>query len=58
MGGGGTKRVENLVTLRGKVVRAWGIGMDSMRVIFSRGSVARREAGRSIGEQASSTCRR
>jgi hypothetical protein len=58
MGGGGTKMVENFVILRGKVVKGCGSGMDSIRVTLSRGRVERRVGGRSIGEQATRTCRR
>jgi hypothetical protein len=57
-GGGGVKRVGSLVVLRGREVRASGRGIDSTRVIFSRGRAERREAGRSAGEQARMMWRR
>lgn len=50
--------VGNLVTLSGNDVKVVGSGIDSMSVILSRGRVVRREAGRSIGEQAIRTWRR
>ena len=52
------KMVENFVTLMGRPVREGGSGIDSIKVSLSRGSVARRGAGRSMGEHAIRTCRR
>jgi hypothetical protein len=50
--------VENLVILSGSAVKGCGRGKFSIRVILSRGRVARRDGGRSMGEQARITCRR
>jgi hypothetical protein len=58
IGGGGTKIEANLVTLMGSAVSAGGSGSDSIRVTLSRGRVANIDVGRSIGEQATRTCRK
>jgi hypothetical protein len=50
--------VVSFITLIGRVVRDVGSGIDSTSVSFSRGMLARREAGRSAGEQATMACRR
>jgi hypothetical protein len=57
-GDGATKRVLNLVVLTGSSVKDVGSGADSIKVIFSRGRVARSEEGRSAGEHASIKWRR
>lgn len=57
-GGGAGNTEENLVTFSGRVVSAAGSGKDSIKVTLSRGSVDRRAAGRSAGEQPTITCRR
>lgn len=48
----------NLVTLIGSVVRDVGNGNDSTRVSFSSGRFDSSDAGRSVGEHATMTCRR
>ena len=50
--------VWSLVVLMGRSVRATGMGKDSMRVIFSMGSVERTAGGMSAGEQARMRWRR
>lgn len=48
----------SFVVLRGREVKFVGSGMDSTRVTLERGSVVRREVGRSVGEHAMMAWRR
>jgi hypothetical protein len=58
IGTGGSNSVGNFITLTGRLVIVTGRGVDSIREILLRGSVDRREAGRSPAEQPRITWRK